>query len=246
MTTPAATSESFARDRLFRESWLHWAAGAGLTLGLFVTMAQLERVQPRPHTVEIEDLPLVSAPPELPPPLEKPTPPPATTEPIVPLTGLDLLPSDSPIKVAVAPPEIERYLPDVRSMPAVVEIGRFHREYGPKNDAMLDPGHVYQQTEVDTPPHSIRRGVPAIPGDLWGDAKSLRVVLLLGVDTDGHAFSARVLHSSGKPVFDDLLRENVQSAWLFSPAIRHHKAVKCMVEQAVRVSLPDADPFSVQ
>jgi len=245
MNASNASSPVGGRERIFRETWTPWMAGAALTLGLFLGMALLQRVEPQQSAVEIEDLPMVAMPPDVPPPVEKHTEVARTDEPVAPLTALEAGDADSPIKIAVAPPELERFLPDARSLPMVADIGRFHREYGPKKDVTLDPGHVYQQSEVDRPPRAITRIAPGLPAEVWGNAKSLRVVMLLGIDTNGRTFSARVLESSGKPVFDELVVATVTSSWLFSPAVKRSKNVKCLVEQAVRIALPDASPFSL-
>ena len=83
----------------FADEALCLALGAGLTLGIFLGVAHFESVKQAEQQPEIEDLRVVSAITEPPPPKVDAHPDQVSVE--VPLTGLEIGASDSPVKLAV-------------------------------------------------------------------------------------------------------------------------------------------------
>jgi TonB family protein len=246
MKPMAAIFHPLARGSAIPEEAAFWGAGLVFTFLLFFALAHFENVGGQERAIEIEDMPVVSI------PLEPPPSPPKVTEAarapgeLMPLAGIEVEASDSPVKVAVVPPDMEALIPNARIPPqAMVDLG-FHAKFSPTAGVDFDFHRVYQQTEVDQRPHAVIRVAPHVPTELFGTASMLRVTLLLVIDTDGRAASTQIMKSSGKPVFDSLVAQTVKEQWLFSPAIRRGKKVKCLAEQAIRITLPGGSPFDVQ
>jgi len=242
----AAISDPFARGAAIREEAAFWGAGLAFTFLLFFALAHVEDVGGQAPAVEIEDMPVVSI------PFEPPPSPPKVAEAVqapqelMPLVGIDVEASDSPVKVAVVPSDLEALIPSARIPPnAMVDLG-FHTDFRPNTEVGFDFHRVYQQTEVDERPHAVVRVAPKVPTALFGAASMLRVTLLLVIDTDGRAASTQVMKSSGKPAFDGLVAQTVKDQWLFSPAIRRGKKVRCLAEQAIRIDLPGGSPFDTR
>ena len=84
-----------------------WTVGAAFTFGLFFAMAHFENVGGQEPPSEIEDVRMVAM------PFEPPPPPPTMEEPVVapeevpPLVGIDAGASDSPVRIAVIPRDLE-------------------------------------------------------------------------------------------------------------------------------------------
>jgi protein TonB len=95
--------------------------------------------------------------------------------------------------------------------------------------------HVFQTTEVDQKPAVLANSAPFIPIDLHRGVQSLRVVLLMVVDAKGQPGNIRVLTSSGRPQFDNLIAKCVQDEWKFSPAVKKGRKVKCLVQRAITI-----------
>ncbi len=225
-----------------------WLAGIGFTCALFFGLAHLENFGTRDAPVEFDDLRVVSLPfappPPPPPPLEQPA---EVSADLPPLAGLEPGASDSPVRIAVVPPDLEALLPPSTIPPrAAVKFGRLHTEMKPRVDIEFEAQHVFQTAEVDQAPRAVVREVPAVPRELFPESRTLRVVLLLVIDQQGRAISARVAETSGQPTFDSIVAQTVIDAWEFSPAIRRGKKVKCLAQQAFRINLGARSRFEAR
>jgi TonB family protein len=229
-----------------RDELAGWAGGLGFTFLLFFGMAHLENLGTGTPPAEIEDLRMVSI------PLEPPPPPPRVIETapapaeLPPLAGIELGASDSTVHIAVVPPDLERLVQASPVPPrALVPFTHFHTEFKPRLDVATDVQRVYRESEVDQPPTAIVRVAPAVPKQLFGDANSLRVVLLLLIEPNGSISSVRVARSSGQPEFDTIVAQTVKEGWEFTPAIRRGKKVRCLAQQPFRVNLGGGNPYEI-
>ncbi|MDD2762514.1 MAG: energy transducer TonB [Opitutaceae bacterium] len=217
--------------------------GAGFTFCLFLGMAHYANLAPNHPPPEIEDLRAVAIP-FLPPP--PPPAPPAEAAPaqeITTVTGFDLSPSDSPVKIAVSPPNLDAFgSANQLAPPAVIQIGQLLGGFKPKSEITSDLRHVYQENEVDRIPTVLYRIPPTIPSRFTRGGKSLRTTLLLVINTDGTVGDVRVAKSSGEPEVDAIVVENVK-AWGFSPAIKRGKKVRCLLMQPFIFVAPYKSPF---
>src|ERR1700691_5661844 len=93
--------------RMAEES-LYVLAGAGFTLGLFAALAHFDRARESAPATAIEDLHSVSALYEPPPP--KVEEPPEQAQEIMPLTGIDIGASESPVRITVVPPDLAKII----------------------------------------------------------------------------------------------------------------------------------------
>jgi TonB family protein len=215
------------------------ALGAGFTLALFLGMAHVGRINQAAPPADIEDLRSVSLPFQPPPP---PRVTPADPEPVSDIstvTGFDFSPSDSPVKIAVSPPNLNDIAPSNQVAPtAYIQIGRLYGEFKPKMGFSIDLQHVYQKSEVDTPPTMLYRAAPPISRRLFKDASVLRLTLLFVVETNGAITNVRMSKSSGSPEADAIVMETVQHDWGFTPAVKKGRKVRCMLMQPFRLELP--------
>lgn len=225
-----------------------WLAGVAFTFALFFALAHFAQLSPRAAPTEFDDLRQVSVPFAAPPPPPRPIDQPVEDAvELPPLSGIEPGASDSAVHLAVVPPEFAALLPEAPLPPrATAQLGRLHSDLKPRIDVEIDPRHVFQTTEVDQPPRAVVREAPAIPRKLFGDARVLRVVLLLLIDQNGRAISTRVLESSGNPQVDALAMQSVADDWQFSPAIRRGKKVRCLAQQGFRFVLPAASKFDAR
>jgi TonB family protein len=217
--------------------------GAGFTCCLFVGIAHFKQRAAEDPPPRFDDLRLVSSPLQPPPPPR--TPPPATEAAEIPatVTGFEAAPSDSPVKIAVSPPDLDSMFSGPQpAPPAVIQIGQLYTDFKPAMDLAYDPQRVFQQSEVDQRPTVLFHRIPVIPKGVRGRAQSLRVTLLLVIDTVGAVGDVRVVVSSGNPQFDAIIVENIKE-WGFSPAIRKGRKVRCLVEQPVKVVWTAGSPF---
>ncbi len=227
---------------------LCWVVGAGFTSVLFLGLAYSENPHPNQPVAEISDLRAVSI------PLEPPPPPPRTDErppqpqeDAVALTDIEIGASDSPVHIAVVPPDLAALVPAARDLPgAIMKSGYLSTDLKPRVNVEAEVRHIYQVSEVDQPPHAIVRVAPPASGRFFSEARTLRVNLILVIDVDGRAVSARVVQSSGKPDFDNIVVQTVRDQWEFSPAIRRGKKVKCLALQPIRVTLERGTPFEAR
>jgi TonB family protein len=221
------------------------ALGTLFTWCLFAGIAHFDRTDPGNPPLQWEDLKTVALPLQPPPP-PRTMPPEAEPAPITAtVTGFDAAPSDSPVKIAVSPPDLDAHssAPQV-APPAAIQIGRLFAEFKPKTDLTYEAQHIYQRSEVDQRPTVLFHKLPHIPSWIRGDAKSLSVVLLLVIDTTGDVGDIRVTRTSGNSKFDAIIVGDIKE-WGFSPAIRRGRKVRCLVEQPVKVVWTAGSPFEV-
>lgn len=211
-------------------------AGLGFTGGLFWAIAHFERDGSAEAPVEIADLQPMALPLEPPPPriIEQ-------TEVVVPVVepfaGLEVGASESPVKIAVVPPDLEMLMPHSDVPPAAgIQVAQFHSDLKPKLEVEADFSRVFNATEVDQRPRVLSRPNPFIPPNVRGKAKMLRVLLLITVDTTGLVHNVRVLNPSGNEQFDAIILESVRREWAFTPAIKKGRKVKCLLQQSVAVT----------
>lgn len=217
--------------------------GAGLTLGLFLGVAHFENVKPVAQPPEIEDLRTASAVFEPPPPKVEEHP--EQTEVVAPLTGLDIGASDSPVKLSVVPPDLDKIIPPTDLPPrATIQFGQLFSDLKPKSGPMGEFQRIYQQNEVDQPPAAVIKTIATVSRRIREDAEQLRVTLVLIVDTQGTVTNIRVLKSSGKPAFDSVIAQCVQDEWVFTPAIKRGRKVRCMVQQLIWYRWPEGSKFT--
>jgi hypothetical protein len=153
MVEAASIPRFRSRTGQLADEALYLSLGAGLTFVLFMGIAHFEMVKPAEMPVEIEDLRAVAAVSEPPPPR-----PDDRSEPIdaVPLTGIDIGASDSPVKLAVVPPDLSKLMPPADLPPrATIQFGQLMSDLRPKNGNAGEFQHIYQQSEVDQPPLAV-------------------------------------------------------------------------------------------
>ena len=217
--------------------------GSAVTLGLFLLVARFGREPVKPP-VEMEDLRTIFA------PMEPPPPPPTeqTTEvpPDATLSGFDLTPSSSTVKITVLPPDLERLLPPPPvAPPARIELNHLYTEFKPKASAGRFEQHVYQMNEVDQAPYVLNHVIPNLPHRLLGDLESLHVIVIAVIDLDGTPRSLRLAKSSGNEEFDQLMMDSI-GQWTFAPAIRKGKKVRCLIVQDTHFKRPSRSLFNLQ
>lgn len=224
------------------EEALSLTVGAVFTLGLFLAIAHFEDTEPAAIPADIEDLRAMSVPLEAPPPRPVETMP--ATEAAAPFAGLEIAASDSPVKIAVVPPDLRDLVPASTAAPAAtIQPARLYTEFKPQTDISGDLQRIFQQHEVDKKPTVLSRPSPRIPSVVRGRAETLRVSLLVLVDAKGGVSNIRILQSSGNPQFDAIIISDVRHAWVFSPAVRKGRHVRCLVQQTVRVNWIADSPF---
>jgi len=235
---PGSTADHLA------EEMLCLLLGTGLTFALFFGIARVENAGPASVPPVIEDLHQASAVFDPPPPkVEERAAPPETD---IPLTGIDVGASESPVKLSVVPPDLEKIMALEKLPPAAtIQFGQIITDLRPKIDIGGDFQHIYQQSEVDVAPKAMVQAIARVPSLIRNDAEQLRVTLVLVIDTDGAVTSIRVTIPSGNAKFDEIVKECVRDEWQFSPAIRKGKKVRCMVQQLVWYKWTSGSPFTV-
>jgi TonB family protein len=205
--------------------------GGALTFGLFFGIARFESVRPA-APVEIEDLHAAAAVPEPPPP--KPQERVEAQDLVVPLTGIEIAASASPVKLAVVPPDLDKIIPQTELPPrATIQFNQLLTDLRPKASISGEFQHIYQQNEVDQAPKAIVQTIARVSSRARDNAEQLRVNLLLVIGTTGEVQSIRVMRASGNPKFDKIVLECVRDEWEFSPAVLRGKKVRCLVQQQV-------------
>ncbi len=219
--------------------------GGGFTLALFLGMAHFEKFGSTEPVSPIDEVRMVAMPLEMPPPPPKSEVPVEASDVVLPLSGLDLNASDSPVSISVVPPDLESLIPTTTSPPrARIAFGVLYADLKPKVNIDADLSHVFQTSEVDKKPYALVRVVPPTTFDVVGDASTLRVVLLVVINQNGKAESTRVMESSGNPQFDAIVASTVKDEWLFSPGIRHGKKVRVLTQQALRFVFKNSGPLN--
>jgi TonB family protein len=244
MTPTAAILQPSKGAAWAAEEALSLAFGAGLTFVLFLGMAHFENVRTAAPAPEIEDLRAVTALAEPPPPKveDHSQAPEATT----PLTGIDIAASDSPVKLAVVPPDLAVMMPQAELPPrATIQFSQLLTDLRPRTGELGDGGHIYQQNEVDQAPAAIVKTIARVSNYARDNAEELRVTLLLVIDTEGTVESVKVMKPSGNKLYDKIVTECVGEEWVFSPAVRHGRKVRCMVQQLVWYKWTGGDKFSL-
>jgi len=241
----SALNPSFrSRGEHLADEALYLSLGAGLTFILFLGISHFEMVKAVAPPAEIEDLRAVSAVSEPPPPRSEEHSEPM--EAVVPLTGIDIGASDSPVKLAVVPPDLSKLMPPADLPPrATIQFGQLLTDLRPKSGPVGEFQHIYQQSEVDQPPLAIVKTIARVSSRVREDVQSLRVTLLLVIDTQGAVTSIRVMRPSGNARFDNIVLACVRDEWEFSPAIKKGKKVRCMVQQLVWYKWTNGSPFTI-
>lgn len=216
--------------------------GAGFTLLLFLGIARYEKEKPGQPAPKFEDLQLTALPIEPPPPLTVPS---RETE-AAPTPGFEFSPSQSPVKVAVSPPSLAEILPEdmSRAPQANVRLGPVPADLKPRLGFLFNPEHIYQKSEVDRPPEILERPMPQVSSRIRDNADSLKVRLVAIIGADGSVGHVRLLKSSGNDDFDKVMEEFIKD-WVFSPAMKGGKKVRCMIEQAITVQWTAGSPFTL-
>lgn len=226
--------------------WLNLGSlvlGVAFTLGLMAGIAYFETRRPDAPPDEIEDLRALSIPLETPPP-PRPREPVTAPEEVAPLAGLEIGSSDSPVKIAVLPPEFDALMPPAHAAPsATIQAGQFHANLKPRTELTGDLGRVFLGREVDSIPTVIYRSKPAIPRWMRQDVEVMRLVVLLVTNTTGTVDSVRVLQSSGNPDIDKIIVRGVKNEWTFTPAIKKGRKVKCLLQQSIVLKWSGGSPF---
>jgi TonB family protein len=217
--------------------------GAGFTFCLFLGIAHYGNLVQGSPPSEIEDLRVVAIPFQPPPPPQMAPTEAAPAPEISTVTGFDLSPSDSPVKIAVSPPNLDS-LSSVNTLapPAVIQIGRLIGGFKPWMDVVADTQHVFQESEVDRIPSVLYREPPVIPARFTRGGRSVHVTLLLIIDANGAVGDVKVVRSSGEAEMDDIVVENIKT-WGFSPAIKRGKKVRCLLQQPYIFVPPHHSPF---
>jgi TonB family protein len=214
-------------------------AGAGFTLLLFATMARFEgggRHAPAPVMEEVREVSLpLDVPP--PPPVPEAEPQPDATV----ITGIDVVAEESPVRIAVTVPILEPLTVPLAPQ-ARIQTYAVYKDLKPRMDLSAETQHVYQQSEVDQRPVVLIKTAPLIPSNVRKGARALRVKLLFLVETDGTTGGVRILKSSGNGAFDAITAKCIREEWVFSPAVKKGKKVRCLVEQAINVKW-ESSPF---
>ena len=216
--------------------------GTGFTLGLFLGIAHYEKTAPSSPPPELDDL-RVAVLPVQPPPL--PVTPIESVPDFTPMAGFELSPSESTVKIAVSPPNLTAILPEdlSKAPPANAQVNLRLTDFKPKMSFFDDSQHVYQRSEVDRAPAVLERPNPQVSSRIRDNAAVLRVTMVVVIDTSGAVGTIRLTKGSGNPRFDDLMLEYIRE-WVFSPALKGGKKVRCLIEQAITVQWRAGSPFS--
>ncbi len=207
--------------------------GAAVTFALFLGLSHFQHGSTAAPVKEVEDLRTVVLPPDLPPP------PPSTittgNEDAAPMplaAGLEASPSSSPVHIAVSPLAFD--LPSTpATVPPEMSVTRVYPEFKPGADTGVSEKHIYMEAEVDQLPRGIKRSLQFVPHSLRINLTQIRVVLVMLLERNGTASSVRVVKSSGNAALDEIAARSVQEDWVFSPAIKRGKPVRCYVQQTV-------------
>lgn len=224
---------------------LYVAAGAGLTLLLFAALAQFDRDRSAAPPSSVDDLRSVSALYEPPPPKAEVVPEKPAEE-IMPLTGIEIGASESPVRIAVVPPDLSKIIPATEIPPkASIDISQLYTDFKPRSGISGGIDRVYRPSEVDKAPAAVIKTIAHISHRTREDADELRAVLELVIDAKGGIASIRVLHSSGNTEFDFIVSKCVRQEWIFTPAVKNGKNVRCLVDQTIWYKWATASPFKI-
>ncbi|HTH47392.1 MAG TPA: TonB family protein [Candidatus Limnocylindria bacterium] len=211
--------------------------GLAFTSALFFGLAHLEHAAPPAPEPEYSDLQSAALPIDLPPPPPPTVGPSAPEAPVVPILGglgVDTGDVGAPVKITVSPREVSQLLPAHVIQPSMKALTQTnYTDLKPRLNLSSEFQHVYQLAEVDERPQILVEPKPFVPPVVRMGAKELSVTLLFVVDTTGAVASVRIARASGNKNFDDIVADCVKRQWLFSPAIKRGKKVKCLVQRAI-------------
>ncbi|HEY1764219.1 MAG TPA: energy transducer TonB [Opitutaceae bacterium] len=205
--------------------------GALFTFGLFLAVSHFgsgaSGVQSEP-----EEIHLVSSLTEPPPPDPKVQAP--SEDVTIPLTGIEIhAVADSAVRVSVVPPDLDKIIPPADLPPkATIQFDQVMSDLKPKA-GIGNLEHIYQQNEVDEAPSAVVKTIARVPGRVHEDFSSLKTVLLLVIDIDGSVSNIRIFKPSGNAQFDSIVLSCVRDEWVFSPAVKRGRKVRCMVQQTI-------------
>ncbi len=216
--------------------------GLGVTFALFMGVARFASTEAPADDADITELRAMSV------PLESPPPRPVETPPVQvaasPFAGLEISATESPVRIAVVPPDLSNLMPTTTTAPAArIEPAQLYTEFKPRTEIGGDFSRIFQQHEVDQRPAVISRPKPYIPPAVRGNAKTLRISVLILIDTRGAVASTRVLQGSGNQHFDKIILHDIGHSWVFSPAMKKGHKVRCLVQQNVRIVWEGGSPF---
>lgn len=218
------------------------ALGAGVTLALFLGVAHFAGTEEPVEEADIADMRAMSIPLETPPPRPIETPPVEVSA--SPFAGLDISAADSPVRIAVVPPDLSALMPVNTTAPAAkINPAQLYTEFKPRTEIGGDFSRIFQQYEVDQRPAVVSRPKPYVPAVVRNGAELLRISVLILVDTRGAVSNVRVLQGSGNEHFDAIILRDIREAWVFSPAMKKGRKVRCLVQQNVRVEWKAGSPF---
>ena len=217
--------------------------GVAFTFVLFLGIAHYEKGTPARPPPPLDDLKVTLMPVE-PPPL--PVTPSDPLPDMTPMAGFDLSPTESAVKITVSPPNLSELMPEEMSKapPADAHIGPLLTDLKPKMAFQYDPQHVYQKSEVDRAPEILERPDPQVSSRVRDNASVLRVTLVVVIDANGSVGHIRLTKTSGNPEFDKLMIESM-GEWVFSPAMKNGKKVRCLIEQAIAVQWSAGSQFRI-
>ena len=252
-----------AADLTMDQAWQSWSAGAATVpgarralhagTGLLATAVIFGVLAAVRHEPELAP----AAPPEslrraAPPPQPPPAPPRSENPRAAEQPGAVVFPSpirsaiplapetsDSVIRVrAVAPQRTEEVRPDLAPQfdfaPGAFQPGTAAREN--------DPDRVFHSSEVDQPPVAQSQKLPRIGRQLFDETPRPRANLLYIVNARGFVEKVWVLRTSGNAEFDARLTAAV-AEWVFRPALKGGRSVRCMIQQDLVVRFSSGSPF---
>lgn len=234
ITLPALRGE----PRLWRVASV--MIGVGVSLGLFLGLAFVQRQRVTPPPPMVDDLRAVALP---------VLPPPPTTEqeepvPIFDQAAIQLAASPSPdssIKLPAAPIPSDS-VPPVRAVP------RFDLSPGtvkPSTELLdRDVNHIYNRTEVDQKPVAIFRKTPELSAAQINTIKRMKVAFMLVAAVDGKATNIQMVDSSGSAEVDQACIAALRE-WRFKPAIKKGRPVRCWVHQNIIFKISSSNPFEL-
>ena len=217
--------------------------GVAFTLGLFLSIAHYEKAAPESPPPELDDL-RVAVVPVQPPPLPSVTPTESAPD-TTPMVDFEYAPSDSVVKIAASPPSAASVLPEELSRAPSANASFDFRpaDFKPRMAFSSDSQHVYQRNEVDRAPEVLERpNTPPVPQRIRNNAAALQVTLFVVVNASGAVGDIRLKQTSGSPGFDSLMIDFIRQ-WVFSPAIKGGKKVRCLIEQGITIKWSGGSPF---
>ncbi len=223
----------------------HWKVasifvGLGVSLGLFLGLAYIQRQRVTPPPAMVDDLRAVALP---------VLPPPPTTEPDEPVPIFD----QAAIQLAASPsPDSSIRLPAAPipsdSVPPVRAIPRFDLTPGavkPSTELLdRDVNHIYNRTEVDQKPLAIFRKTPELTAAQINTIRRMKVAFMLVAGVDGKASAIQMVESSGSAEVDQACIAALRE-WRFKPAIKKGRPVRCWVHQNFIFKINSANPFEL-